>query len=163
FPHGSNAQGFLNPRPGEAAVPEYHFVVITPGGSLSPPAEVVATQFGEPARKVQAGPDEVWVYDRLENSLLARYLCALEAPRLRFYRGDEPVGSVNVPPVPWTAGLPHWSGGLQARLVAVPPEARERPWDRVVIRPAGPAPVCHVGHLLAYEQDVPCLPAASFA
>jgi hypothetical protein len=78
--------------------------------------------------------------------------------RLLFYRGDEPVGSVNVPPVPWTAGLPHWPGGLQARLVAVPPEVRERPWDRVLVRPAGPAPLCHVGHLLAYERDVPCPP-----
>jgi hypothetical protein len=225
FPHGSNAQAFLSPRPGEAALPAYHFVVVTPGESLAPPAEVVATQFGEPAQKVQAGPHEVWVYNRLENSLFARYLCALEAPRLRrevpfvapeqpralarpkangtpaaargvfaqgpgpgldvrfprpvagrvldvaadptdrlrllFYRGAEPVGSVNVPPVPWTAGLPHWSGGLQARLVALPPEVRERPWDRVVIQPAGPAPVCHVGHLLAYEQDVPCLPPSA--
>jgi hypothetical protein len=248
FPHGSNALAFLSPRPGEAPLPEYHFVVITPGGSLSPPAEVVATQFGEPARKVQAGPDEIWVYDRLESSLFARYLCALAAPRLRqegpfvaherpesplfaletprrrerpfvapirprelarpkangtppesrgvvalgsgqaldvwfprpvaarvldvaadptdrlrlrFYRGAEPVGTVTVPPVPWTAGLPHWSGGLQARLVAVPPEARARPWDHVVVMPAGPVPVCRVGHLLAYERDVPCLPAFS--
>ncbi len=226
FPHGSNAQAFLNPRPGEAALPEYHLVVLTPGESLAPQAETVAAQFGEPARKVQAGPNEVWVYDRLENSLFARYLCALEAPRLRreapfvppaqpkelarpkangtppgaprvfslgpgqvldvrfprpvagrvvdvaadptdrlklvFCRGGESVASVNVPPVPWTAGLPHWSGGLQARLVAVPPEARDRAWDHVLVAAAGNT-CCRVGHLLAYERDVPCLPPSSFS
>jgi hypothetical protein len=227
FSHGSNDQSFLAPRPGEAALPEYHFVVITPGGGLAPPAEVVAAQFGEPARKVQAGPEEVWVYDRLESPLFARYLCALEAPRLRrqgpfvapvqprelarpkangtpsgaprvfalgpgqaldiwfprpvaarvldvaaapgdrlrllFFRGAEQVGAVNVPPVPWAPGLPHWSGGLQARLVAVPAEVQARPWDHVVLVPTGPVPGCHVGHLLAYEQDAPCLPPASLS
>jgi hypothetical protein len=82
--------------------------------------------------------------------------------KLVFCRGGEPVGSVSVPPVPWTAGLPHWGGGLQARLVAVPPEARERPWDHVLVAACGNIG-CRVGHLLAYERDVPCLPPSSFS
>jgi hypothetical protein len=221
FPHGTNANAFLDGRPGAPALPEYRFVVITPGVALSPPPEVVAAQFGEPARKVQVGLDQIWLYDRLDNAPFNRYLRALAAPRLRrqaphvapsqpkelarakdngtppdargvvalgpdqlldvwfprpvaarvldvaadhadrlrllFYRGDEMVGTLIVPAVPWTTGLPHWPGGLQARLVAVPPEVQAQAWDHVFIGAAPPAPACRVGHLLAYEQEVPGL------
>jgi hypothetical protein len=70
---------------------------------------------------------------------------------LLFFRGDEAVGRLTVPAVPWT-GSPHWKPGLQARLLEVPKALRRQGWDRVVVQPYGPG--LRLGHLLAYEQEV---------
>src|SRR5205085_635073 len=52
FPHGGNADGFLD---GRLALPEYRFVAVTPSAPGAPHPAVVAAQFGEPARKVPVG------------------------------------------------------------------------------------------------------------
>jgi hypothetical protein len=70
---------------------------------------------------------------------------------LLFFRGDEAVGRLTIPALPWT-GSPHWKPGLQSRLLEVPQALRERGWDRVVVLPYGSG--LRLGHLLAYEQEV---------
>jgi hypothetical protein len=227
-PHGSNACGFLDPRPGALGLPEYRFLVVTPGRALAPHPDVLRAQFGEPLKTVQVGADQLWLYERLDGPLFDRYLrsqlarrvrralphvapaapaalaqpksdgtsptgrgavrlgpgqslevrfprpvraalldVAAERPdrlRLLFYRGDEPLGALHVPPLLW-AWSAHWPPGLQSRLLPVPPEMRGRPWDRVVVRAPADAGAC-LGHLLAFEQELPDLaprPAAPAA
>jgi hypothetical protein len=220
-PHGSNACGFLDPRPGALGLPEYRLLVVTPGRALAPHPDVLRAQFGEPLKTVQVGADQLWLYERLDGPLLDRYLRSLlarrvrralphvapEAPaalagpkrdgtpptaggvvrlgpgqslevrfprpvaaalldvaadrpdrlRLLFYRGDEPVGALSVPPLLWAWSV-HFPPGLQSRLLTVPPELRGRPWDRVVVRAPADAGAS-VGHLLAFEQEPPGLAA----
>jgi hypothetical protein len=83
FVHASNANGFLDPRPGELAVPAYRLLVVSPGQELAAHPDVLRAQFGEPRRKVRVGPDQLWLYDRLDNPLLARCLRSQMARRLR--------------------------------------------------------------------------------
>ncbi|HZY85861.1 MAG TPA: hypothetical protein VFE78_13585, partial [Gemmataceae bacterium] len=226
YPHGSNANAYLDPRPGLVALPEYRLIVVAESRGLAPTPEVLAAQFGPPRKTVRVGPDQLWLYDRLDNVAFDRFLRAQAARRVRraappvgpdspralarpkangtpatgrgvvalgpgqvlevrfprpvsaclldvaadyrdrgrllFYRGAEQVGALTVPAVPWH-GMPHWQPGLQARLLEAPPGLRGRAWDRIVIEPCGPA--FRVGHLLAYEQEVPGLfpPAAGRA
>jgi hypothetical protein len=219
FPHGGNSRWYIDRRPGRLALPDYRLIVVAESRGLAPRPEVLAAHFGEPRQKVRVGPDQLWLYDRLDNAAFDRFLLAQVAPRLRralpavapewpwalarpkangtpsdarrvwalgpgqelevrfprpvsarlldvaadyrehgrllFYRGAEAVGELALPSVPWTNTLPHWKPGQQARLLEVPPALRGRPWDRVVVRPSRTG--LHVGHLLAYERDVPGL------
>jgi hypothetical protein len=227
FAHGSNTAWYIDRRPGKLPLPAYRLIVVAPTRGLAPAPEVLAAHFGEPLKKVRVGPDQLWLYDRLDNAAFDRYLLAQVAPRLRraapavapewpgalarpkangtpsdargvwalgpgqelevrfprpvsarlldvaadyreqglllFYRGAEPVGELAVPCVPWTGALPYWKPGQQARLLEVPAALRGRAWDRVVVRPSRTG--LHLGHLLAYEEDVPGLfpPAAGGA
>jgi hypothetical protein len=76
--------------------------------------------------------------------------------RLAFYRGEELLGTLNVPAVPWTGAVPYWypPPDIQSRLLRVPESLRHRAWDRVVVRSAGSSTRQSLGHFLVFEEDV---------
>jgi hypothetical protein len=83
FPHGSNANWYIDPRPGRLTLPEYRLVVVAASRGLAPKPEVLAAHFGEPQKKIRVGPDQLWLYDRLDNAAFDRFLLTQIAPRLR--------------------------------------------------------------------------------
>lgn len=70
---------------------------------------------------------------------------------LAFFYGEELVGELHVPAIPWTGcayGLP----GIQSRLLPVPAALARRGWTRVVIIPAGGDDKFSVGHFLVLRS-----------
>jgi hypothetical protein len=75
---------------------------------------------------------------------------------LDFYRGEERLGSLPVPMVPWT-GASYCKPGIQSRLLAVPYAMRDQSWDRIVVRPRPGRAQVRLGHLLVFEETLPGL------
>ncbi len=119
FAHGSNTAWYIDPRPGRLPLPEYRLIVVAPTRGLAPAPEVLAAHFGEPQKKVRVGPDQLWLYDRLDNAAFDRYLLAQVAPRLRWAA---------------PAAAPQWPGSL-AR-----PKANGTPSDARGVWALGPGP-----------------------
>jgi hypothetical protein len=59
------------------------------------------------------------------------------------------VAVLRLPEVPWTGVC--GEGGLQARLLSLPQAARNRPWNRMVVRPLGLGTI-HLGHVLVFPD-----------
>jgi hypothetical protein len=81
-----------------------------------------------------------------------------DACEVVFCRGTERLGALKVPRVAW--GMDVYSPGpwLVPRLLPLPDEVADRPWDRLLIRPLTPDAVC-VGHVLVLAEPVEPLPA----
>lgn len=75
---------------------------------------------------------------------------------LDFYRGDEHLGRLPVPTVPWT-GACYEKDGIQARLLPLPAALRDRAWDRIVVRPRSAN--ARLGHVLVFAESIPGLDA----
>jgi hypothetical protein len=73
---------------------------------------------------------------------------------LSFYRGEERVGTLRVPAVPWTGAAYDVSNmGIYARLLPLPEPLRGCVWDRAVIRPLASGRKRHsVAHFLVYHD-----------
>lgn len=68
---------------------------------------------------------------------------------LGFYRGQELIGSLSVPTVPWTA-YPYGPAGIQSRLLQVPPSWSEKSWDRIRVTAKRDGVIAHC---LIYADD----------
>jgi hypothetical protein len=75
---------------------------------------------------------------------------------LDFYRGEERIGSLPVPMVPWT-GASYCNPGIQSRLLPLSAALHNRPWDRIVVRPRPGRGNVRLGHLLVFAETVPGL------
>jgi hypothetical protein len=74
---------------------------------------------------------------------------------LELYAGEERLGTVEVPQVPFH-GAHYEYPGIQARLLALPPALQGRAFDRVVVRPrANVTAAVTLAHLLVRPDDVP--------
>jgi hypothetical protein len=84
--------------------------------------------------------------------------------QLTFYRGEELLEELNVPTVPWTGAVFYYYPlpGIQSRLLRVPDSLRNRPWDRVVVRPVVSGPdSCDIWRSSRPRDHVVACPAAS--
>jgi hypothetical protein len=217
--HAYNPNRYLADNPADLSLPRYNFVIISTKDDTGLDGEKVLREFGEPAEKVGAGDEEVWLYERLSSPRFDRFLEAQLAPRmcrrakyvapvspsalsvpkpnwthwwsarnvrpgegevlevrfdppvrgglidvaanfcdeyhLAFYRGDELLGSLNVPNVPWTGAVLFFypPPGIQSRLLRLPESLRNRPWDRVLVRPTGSSTDRSLGHVLVFGED----------
>jgi hypothetical protein len=71
------------------------------------------------------------------------------------YAGDERLGTVEVPQMPFH-GAHYEYPGIQARLLALPPALQGRAFDRAVVRPrANVTAAVTLAHLLVRPDDVP--------
>src|SRR5262249_1584494 len=61
-----------------------------------------------------------------------------------------------VPSVPWT-GACYQKDGIQSRLLSVPATLRERPWDRIVVRPRPKCVNVRLAHVLVFAESIPGL------
>jgi hypothetical protein len=75
---------------------------------------------------------------------------------LDFYRGEERLGSVPVPAVPWT-GACYQKEGIQSRLLPLPSVLRDQPWDRIIVRPRLKNDTIHLAHVLVFAESIPGL------
>ncbi len=75
---------------------------------------------------------------------------------LDFYHGEERLGSLPVPMVPWT-GASYGKPGIQSRLLSLTTALRDQTWDRIVVRPRPGNGQIHLGHLLVFAETVPGL------
>lgn len=73
---------------------------------------------------------------------------------LDFYRGEDHLGSLSVPQVLWP-GTGYATTGIQARLLPLPLGLRDRPWDRILVRPQSGSDKARLAHLLVFSEDVP--------
>lgn len=76
--------------------------------------------------------------------------------QLGFYRGQELLGWVKVPAVPWTGAVFYYypPSGIQSRLVSVADALSKRSWNRVVVRPIRASPELSLGHFLVFDENV---------
>jgi hypothetical protein len=75
---------------------------------------------------------------------------------LDFYRGEERLGSVPVPAVPWT-GACYEKEGIQSRLLPLPAVLQNRPWDRLIVRPRSKSDTIRLAHILVFAESIPGL------
>jgi hypothetical protein len=75
---------------------------------------------------------------------------------LDFFRGEQRLGSLSVPAVPWT-GACYEKPGIQSRLLSLPANLRDRPWDRVVVRPRPGSQPVRLAHVLVFAEGIPGL------
>jgi hypothetical protein len=74
-----------------------------------------------------------------------------------FFHGEEQLGSLSVPNVPWTGA--YFDPGLQSRLLSLPAILREQGWDRLLIRARPNCKDVRLGHVLVFAQSSPGLDA----
>jgi hypothetical protein len=72
---------------------------------------------------------------------------------VEFFHGEERLGSLPVPIVPWT-GACYDKAGIQSRLLPLPAVPRERPWDRLVIRPHSNSTNVRLAHVLVFAESI---------
>jgi hypothetical protein len=75
---------------------------------------------------------------------------------VEFFHGDERLGSLPVPSVPWT-GACYDKPGIQSRLLPLPTVLRERPWDRLVVQPRPNSATGRLAHVLVFAESIPGL------
>lgn len=75
---------------------------------------------------------------------------------VEFFHGDERLGSLPVPSVPWS-GACYDKPGIQSRLLPLPLVLREQPWDRLVVRPRTNTERGRLAHVLVFAESIPGL------
>jgi hypothetical protein len=72
---------------------------------------------------------------------------------MEFYRGEERLGGLLVPSVPWT-GACYQNDGIQSRLLSVPAALRDRPWDRIIVRTRPKCANVRLAHVLVFAESI---------
>ncbi len=72
-----------------------------------------------------------------------------------FFHGNERLGNLRVPSVPWTGT--YYDPGIQSRLLPLPEVLRERRWDRLLVNSRADCEKIRLGHVLVFAQSVPGL------
>ena len=79
--HAENSASFLSPDPRDLTVPQYHFIIVGWEDTADP--DQIAQHYGEPDETKIVGDHEIWIYHRMRNPDLDRFLRGLLAVKYR--------------------------------------------------------------------------------